>query len=124
MSIRFDRANSQLQKTISYIIHNKLNDSRINPMLYVSEVNVSPDFKFCRVKISIDNENKKETDELIKILQKSEGFIKNELAKMLKMPSIPKLQFEFDKGLSASLRINEILSTLDIPKEDGEDNEN
>ena len=45
MSIRFERANSQIQKSLSDIIHNKMNDPRINPMLYISEVNVTPDFK-------------------------------------------------------------------------------
>ncbi len=123
MSIRFERANSQIQKNISFIIHNKLNDPRIDPMLYVSEVNVTPDFKYCKVKISIDNDNKEEVNEMIGVLQKSEGFIKHELAKMLKMPAIPKINFEVDKGTEATIRINEILSTLDIPKEDGEGDE-
>ncbi len=121
MSIRFDRANSQLQKAIGYIIQNKLNDPRLSPMIYVSEVNVTPDFKYCKVKISYDSDNQDELNEIIKILQKSEGFIKNELAHSLKMPSIPKLIFELDKGTKAELRINEILNKLNIPKEDNED---
>lgn len=122
MSIRFDRANSQLQKAIGNIIQNKLNDPRLSPMIYVSEVNVTPDFKYCKVKISYDSDDQKELDETIKILQKSEGFIKNELAHSLKMPSIPKLIFELDKGTKAELRINEILNSLNIPKDDDGDN--
>ena len=34
------------------------------------------------------------------------------------MPQVPKLKFEIDKGTSATIRINEILKNLDIPKEE------
>lgn len=121
MSLRFERANSQIQKNIGYIIQNKLNDPRISPMLYVSEAKVAPDFKSCRVKISFDYDDENKAKEIMNVLQKSEGFIKRELAHMLKMPSIPKLIFELDKGTQAELRINQILSTLNIPKDEGQE---
>ena len=96
---------------------NKMRDPRISPMLYVSEVNVTPDFKFCKIKIAIDDTeyNVKKT---IEVLQKSEGFIKRQLAEAVQMPQVPKLKFEIDKGTSATIRINEILKNLDIPKEE------
>lgn len=120
MSKRFDRANSQLQKNIALILQNKMNDPRISPFVYVSEVNVTPDFQYCKVKIALDSDDQKELEETIKVLQKSEGFIKRELANMVDMPYMPKLQFEIDKGTQASIRVNEILKTLNIPKEEGE----
>ena len=114
MSNRIERANSELQRCIADII-TKLNDPRLPSMIYVSEVKVTPDFKYCKIKISIDTAS----DELIKttlsILQKSEGFIKRELANKVRMPQMPKLTFEYDKGAQASIRINEILKTLNIP---------
>ena len=123
MSKRFDRANSQLQKNIALILQNKMNDPRISPFVYVSEVNVTPDFQYCKVKIALDSDNQKELEETIKVLQKSEGFIKRELADMVDMPYMPKLQFEIDKGTQASIRVNEILKTLNIPKEESDDEE-
>ena len=120
MSKRFDRANSQLQKNIALILQNTMNDPRISPFVYVSEVNVTPDFQYCKIKIALDSDNQKELEETIKVLQKSEGFIKRELADMVDMPHMPKLQFEIDKGTQASIRVNEILKTLNIPKEEGE----
>ena len=70
MSIRFDRANSQIQKNIAYIIQNKLNDPRISPMLYVSEASVTPDFKYCKVKVALDSEDKSALYGTIQHLQK------------------------------------------------------
>lgn len=121
MSNRFERANSQLQKQIALILQNKMNDPRLSPFIYVSQVNVTPDFQYCKIKIALDNDDEYELKKTIQILQKSEGFIKRELAKVTRMPHVPKLQFEIDKGTSASIRINEILQTLNIPK--GEDDE-
>lgn len=123
MSIRFERANSEIQRCISHIIHNKMNDRRISPLLYISEVNVSPDFRYCKVKVALDNEDENELKQTIKVLEKSEGFIKRELATMVRMPYMPKLQFVIDKGTMATVRINEILKTLNIPEDNGEDNE-
>ncbi len=114
MSVRFERANSELQRCISDIIQNKMNDPRIDPLLYISEVNVTPDFRYCKVKVALDSQNDNELEEIIKVLEKSEGFIKKELADMVNMPHMPKLQFVIDKGTQATVRINEILKSLNI----------
>lgn len=124
MSIRFERANSELQRCISDIIQNKMNDPRLSSLLFISEVNVTPDFQFCKVKVALDTENEEELKQTIKVLEKSEGFIKRELATMVRMPHMPKLQFVIDKGTSATVRINEILKTLNINHDDGENGEN
>ncbi len=122
MSIRIERANSQIQKAMGLILQNKLNNPNLNPMLYISEVNVTPDFKYCKIKVSLDSDNESELEKNIKILQNAQGFIKHELAKLVNMPSVPKLIFVLDKGTRATIRVNEILSKLNIPKEDGDDN--
>lgn len=121
MSVRFDRANSEIQRCLSDIIFNKMNDPRIDSLLYISEVNVAPDFRYCKVKVAYDSENQEKLNEIINVLKKSEGFIKKELAAMVKMPHMPKFEFVIDKGANAAIRINEILKNLDIPS--GEDNE-
>lgn len=117
MSNRIERANSELQRCIGEII-SKLNDPRLPNMLYVSEVKVTPDFKFCKIKVGMDIDNSDEVKTILSVLQKSEGFIKKELASMVRMPQMPKLNFEFDKGTAASVRINEILKNLVIPEAD------
>ena len=82
MSIRFERANSELQRCISDIIQNKMNDPRLNPLLYISEVNVTPDFRYCKIKIALDSQKEGELEQIIKVLEKSEGFIKREEKKI------------------------------------------
>ena len=121
MSVRFDRANSEIQRCLSDIIFNKMNDPRIDSLLYISEVSVAPDFRYCKVKVAYDSENQEKLNEIINVLKKSEGFIKKELASMVKMPHMPKFEFVIDKGTNAAIRVNEILKTLNIPKGEEDD---
>ena len=53
MSKRQERANSEIQKCLIEIIKDKMNDPRLNKIISVTEVKVSPDFKYCKVKISV-----------------------------------------------------------------------
>ena len=53
----------------------------------------------------------------------SNALSSEEIKEIYSDTEIPKINFEVDKGTEATIRINEILSTLDIPKEDGEGDE-
>lgn len=121
MSNRIDRANSQIQKALQTILHDHMNDPRIDDFVGVSEVKVTPDFRFCKVKISITDGNYAKADTVISVLKKSEGYIKHLLSEMLDMPHVPKLDFIFDKNMLNAIRINEILSNLNIPPKDEEE---
>jgi len=117
MSKRIDRANSEILRCITDIIHNKMNDPRIDDFVMISEVNVSNDFSYLKVKISLLQQDYSKADLIINILKKSEGFIKRELANMVRMPQVPHIVFEFDKGVMNELRVEELLKTINIPKE-------
>ncbi len=120
MSNRIDRANSEIQRVLSEIIRTKMNDPRLNKIVSITEVSVSPDFKYCKAKVSVLDVN--DISIVTKVLQKSEGFIKRELAKLIDMPQVPKINFVVDKSTQSAIRVEEILRTLNIPKEDeGED---
>ncbi len=124
MSNRIERANSEVQRCIAQILTTKMSDPRLSPFLYVSEVKLTPDFKYCKIKVALDSDDKAYLKQNLEVLQKSEGFIKRELSKIVDMPSMPKLVFELDKGTSATIRVNELLKNLNIPKleeEEGED---
>ncbi len=123
MSNRTERASSTLQKALQEIISNQMNDPRINSFVGVSEVKVTPDFRFAKVKIAITDGSYEKAPEVIRVLKKSEGYIKNTLAKMIDMPFVPKLDFVFDKNMQNAIRIEQILKGLDIPKKEGDEDE-
>ena len=123
MSSRIERANSQIHTAVHQILHFHMNDPRISPFVGVSEVKVSPDFRYCKVKIALTDGDYSKADEVMGVLKKSQGYIKNQLASMLDMPHIPQLDLVFDKSMQNAIRVEEILKGLDIPPET-EDDEN
>ncbi len=114
-SIRTERANSEVEKALADIIHNRLNDPRLSEFITVTYAHLSVDFRHCKVGISVYTGDK---NVVIKQLRKSEGYIKRELVKDVKLPFTPELTFILDEGAKYSDKINEIISTLNIPKED------
>ncbi len=119
MSNRIDRANSEIQKCLTEIIKFKMNDPRLDKVLSLTEVNVTPDFKYCKVKVSVLDLD--DVANVTKVLQKGEGFIKRELAKMVDMPQVPKINFVVDRSVFNAMRVEEILRGLDIPPADEEE---
>ena len=121
MSNRMERANSEIQRCLISIIQTKMNDPRLNKIVSITEVNVTPDFKYCKAKVSVVKPE--EAPEIVKVLQKSEGYIKRELVEMVDMPQVPKINFVVDKSTLNSIRVEEILRSLNIPaEEDSDDN--
>ncbi len=118
MSNRMDRANSEIQKALVEIIKDKMNDPRLDQIVSITEVETTPDFKFCKAKVSVLDVD--QIANVTKVLQKSEGFVKRELAKMVKMPQVPKIRFVVDKSTLSAIRVDEILKTLNIPEVDDE----
>lgn len=123
MSNRIEKANNEIQRCLATIIPSKMNDPRINDFVSIASVSVTPDFKFCKVKISLIERDFPKAKEIISVLQKSEGYIKNELKKLVKMPQVPAITFEFDKSIMNVIRIDEILKNLEIPKESEDEND-
>ncbi|MBE7075835.1 MAG: 30S ribosome-binding factor RbfA [Clostridiales bacterium] len=120
MSNRIERANSEILKCLMEIIKTKMNDPRLDKIVSITEVNVTPDFKYCKAKVSVLDIN--DVANVTKVLQKSEGYIKRELAKMLDMPCVPKINFVVDKSTLSAIRVEEILKTLTIPPEEESEN--
>ena len=123
MSSRIDRANSKLQKALQEIIAFEMNDPRIDAFVGVNDVKVAPDFRYAKVKIALSDGNYSRAPEVMKVLKKSEGFIKAKLAEKLDLPHMPKLEFVFDKNMQNAIRVEELLKGLDIPPAEEEDND-
>lgn len=122
MSNRMLRADGEIAKALSAIISTKLRDPRLSSFITVTKVKTSPDFRYSKVGVSPLSDSEEERRLTVKLLQKSSGFIKKELADMLDMPHVPELRFELDEGAAYSEKINKILENLDIPEvEDEED---
>ncbi len=115
-SIKNVRINAEVQRALSDIIRNEVKDPRIHSMTSVTDAEVSPDLKYCKVYISVlgDDEDVKST---LEGLRKAVGFIRRELAHKVNLRNTPELTFVANQsiayGVSMSHRIDELIREME-----------
>jgi ribosome-binding factor A len=101
------RVGDQIQRIIAQVISNKIQDSRMT-LVTVSEVRVSRDLRNATVYTTSLQENI-DTMELEKVLNHAAGLFRNEIGRQLKIYSIPRLKFVFDKQLRDGMALHDLI---------------
>lgn len=114
-SIKNTRINSEVMKELADMIRSDIKDPRIAPMTCVTDVEVAPDLKTCKVWISVlgGDEAREET---LKGLKSAEGYMKRQLASRLNLRNTPSLTFLSDVsteyGMKMSQKIDEVMASM------------
>ena len=114
-SIKNTRINGEVQKELSTIIRNEINDPRIHPMTSVMAVEVAPDLKTCKAYISVLGE-KEAKEATIKGLNSAEGYIRRQLAKNLNLRNTPEIRFILDESIEYGVNMSKLID--DVTKKD------
>lgn len=104
-----------LKREISYIINSKVKDPRIG-FITITDVELSPDYRWLNVFVSIMGDKKK-VDETFEGLKKCSGFIKKSLKGRVRLRNIPKMNFVYDNSVDRGMKITEILEDLNVNRE-------
>lgn len=110
-TFRADRRNEEVKKTISEVIR-EMKDPRISPMTALTEVEVTKDLKYAKVKVSVYDEDEKKRISSVEALNHAAGFISHELGARMRIRAVPSMKFTLDNSISYSVRISEILNEL------------
>jgi len=110
-TFRADRRNEEVKKTISEVIR-EMKDPRISPMTALTEVEVTKDLKFAKVKVSVYDEDEKKRVSSVEALNHAAGFISHELGMRMRIRAVPSIKFTLDNTIAYSIRIAEILNDL------------
>lgn len=97
-SIKNVRINAEVQKVLAEVIRSELKDPRIPQFTSVTDVQVAPDLKTCKVWVSILGTPEQEKEALVR-LKSAEGYLKSRLAKELNLRNTPELRFYLDKSI-------------------------
>ncbi|MGI5841822.1 MAG: 30S ribosome-binding factor RbfA [Christensenellales bacterium] len=124
MSNRMERANAEIHRALSDIVLKELDNPKISNLITITSVKTTPDFKYCKVGVSVYSKDAVERKDVLNAIKHSGTYIRALLANSVKMPSVPKLEFILDEGHVHTERINEILENLVIPPLEEEDKEN
>ncbi len=121
---RTSRLNGEYQKEISVIIR-RLKDRAPNlkGLISVTEADVAPDLKSANVYVSIYGASEADTKQSFQILQENAGFIRHELAQVMRMRTVPALTFKMDGSMSYGSKMDELFKglTYSTPEENADE---
>ena len=124
---RTSRLNGEYQKEISVIIRTlKDRAPDFKGLVSVTEADVAPDLKTAIVYVSIYGTNDTESKRSFEILQENAGYIRHELAQVMRMRTVPALTFRMDGSMGYGAKMDELFkkisaSTPAMQEEDGEE---
>ena len=104
------RLNEDIKKELILII-GAMKDPRLDCLWTVMRVETSPDLTDAKVYISVLGDEEQASD-VIKVLNKANGFIRGELSKRLHIRRSPRFVFVKDGGAEYAQKINEILKGI------------
>ena len=113
------RVNGEVMRELSRIISMEIKDPRINPMTSVTDVNVTPDLKYCKVYISVlgDQEAQEKT---LEGLNSAVGYIRRQLARNLNLRNTPEIRFIMDQSIEYGVHMSKLIDENHV-EESGRD---
>ena len=118
---RTSRLNGEYQKEISVILRRvKDRNPQMKGLISVTETDVAPDLKSAYVYVSIYGVTEEESKQTLSTLQENAGFIRHELAQVMRMRTVPALTFRLDGSMIYGANMDELFKSINIPKEDEE----
>ena len=104
---RIDRISEEVKRALDRIIRDELNDPRISGTFSIVRADVTRDLKFCKVRVSVLEEDKREG--MMQALKNAGGYIRRALSREVDLRATPQLIFELDTNIEYAAKINQIL---------------
>ena len=112
---RGERLSGEFRKEISSIISNQLRNKfpELSAIISVTEADVAPDLKSAKVYISVFDTNNERAANSYNIIKENAGFIRHELAQVMRLRTVPELRFHNDESMEYGAKIDKILNDLE-----------
>lgn len=110
LSHRTERIAEQLREEVSQILATEVADPGVG-LVTVTRVKVTPDLSLARVYWTLlgDAAERKRTT---KALQRASAFVRHVLATRVTLRRVPEVHFQYDEGLAAHQRVEELLHEI------------
>jgi ribosome-binding factor A len=99
MNRRIERVQELIREELSDLIMRELRDPRLDGLISITRVEVTPDFSDARIFVSVMSETTNPS-EALKALQTASGYLHKELVHRLDMRKVPFLNFRLDMSIS------------------------
>jgi len=99
MNRRIERVQELLREELSDLIMRELRDPRLDGLISLTRVEVSPDLSDSRIFVSVMSETT-DPQEAVKALQAASGYLHKELVHRLDLRKVPFLHFRLDTSIA------------------------
>lgn len=99
MTRRTERIQELIREELSELIMRELRDPRLDGLISLTRVEVTPDLSNARIFVSVMSETTSPED-AVKALQSASGYLHKELVHRLEMRKVPFLNFRLDTSIS------------------------
>jgi len=110
-NFRVNRVAEEIKRVISYMLINELKDPRIAPMSSITGVDVTEDFSYATVYLSVYGTDEEKENTLV-ALKNAAGFIRKEVGRQVKMRHTPEFLFKLDNSIEYGLHIDKIIDEI------------
>lgn len=119
MSIKQERMADQIRAILSELLRREVSDPRLQGVT-VTEVKMDPELMFADVYVNaLGDETRREL--VLAGLARANGFLRREVGKRVRLRNTPELHFHWDRTLERGERLNQLISSLNIPPAPAED---
>lgn len=115
MSIKQDRMAGRIRQILSELILREVSDPRLQG-LTISEVEIDSELTFARVYVNALGEEERKA-EILAALGRARGFLRREVGKRVRLRTTPDLAFVWDARFDRADQIDQLISSLDIPRQ-------
>jgi ribosome-binding factor A len=111
MNSRVERIRKALIKELSDIIQHKVKDPRIKGIISVTDVELSPDYKYARIYVSIFGADESK-QQVMEAIEESTSFIRGEIGKRIRLRFTPELKFLLDESFEKGRKITDLIDKI------------
>ena len=112
-NIKIKRINHAIQEELMNILFKEAKDELLKSVT-ITDCEVSSDLGYCKVYVTVLNEEDKTTT--LKALNDAKSFLRGELSKRIDIRHTPELTFIYDDSITYGSRIDKVLEELEESK--------
>ncbi len=109
---RVKRFNELIRQELSMLLLRRVRDPRLSSVT-ITEVDITADLRIARIYVSLLDDDPEARQEVLRSLQGAVGFLRRELAHLVKMRNTPELIFHLDESARYGERIDRLLAQID-----------
>ena len=121
MTIKRYRMAERIRKILSELLLREVSDPRLQGVT-ITEVKLDPEMMFADVYVNALGDEDRQS-EVMAGLGRANGFLRRSVGKNVRMRNVPELHFHWDVTLERGERLNQLISSLNIPPEEPQDSD-